>query len=67
MITQMGASDDDEEGRFGDNLRNRRRIRKLLNFEWNTTDPNLMLNLPTKIKHTKEMIDHHQQQQLEAE
>ena len=57
LVDRMGESDDDESGRFGDHLKKRRRIRNMLHFKWNRDDPNLMLDLPTKVTHTQEMID----------
>lgn len=67
LVNSMTEEDNDEDGRFGDRISKRRKVRKLLNFDWNMKAPNLMLNLPTKVSQTKEMAESAQQQLLEQE
>lgn len=53
----MGYPLDDEVGRFEIPLKTRRAIRNQLQYEWNTTDPNLMLSLPTAINPNHMVIE----------
>lgn len=57
LIELIKSEENDEDGRFGEGLRKRRQIRKMLHYDWNTTNPNLMLGLPTKVAHTDEMTE----------
>ena len=49
LLQTMTADDNDEDGKFGIIMKNRRKVRKVLNTDWDNSKPNLMLNLPTKI------------------
>ena len=50
---ERGGEDAEARGR---RVATRKKIREGLNADWNTTDPNLLLNLPTKVSVPKELI-----------